>query len=573
MDKTTLSRPVRRRTFFLGASASLAIAAGSTMLIGQSSARQRVTSRQALQQALDSARSGDTFELALPDTSHVLRFIDADFSAALGFAADVDRRFGYTVLASQLALVTPRSDPSGRRGAAIMVAPQAGIAAEIFGARADSSLSRMGTDNTPVIGVALALLRGLYERGGRTAYDQLGGGTVRFDDTRGIYGQMSAWLLQSHTRLAGQGHLRNLREKSQSACDTCVLMPGNIGPDKRFGLEASPDVFRIRPVSPGDTTVRLAQRSDGGFRTGDIIVLTSADTYRSGRNIRWSDMNVNEVTAIDGDTLRLMHPVPESYGDGSMLRCVRGNWSDPLGNPVEFAKYAGIDGLTLSNVSTDGRGIMGLGASWKCSYRYRLGPETYSGHTANFNAWTRIDMAGEIKYKVCDIAYGSQDFEFRSDCVNNEDLNFVAHAFGERARRGKVDIRYRAPRQSKKAALTTNSAVDVDFVVDIDQPLATPVNVTSSREHQTSGGSLSGVIRTSPAAKYGVLVWDAGAEVGDPFVIDNLQIVGRPSVASIFASKRGIGLSVDVRSISVDTPPKIDQGQGRIRMGSVRMIG
>ncbi|WP_205518091.1 hypothetical protein [Sphingorhabdus sp. Alg239-R122] len=417
---------------------------------------------------------------------------------------------------------------------------------EMFGGKADSSLSVSGTDNQPKIQAALDLLH------------FLGGGELWFEDESNIYGVNSPFLMRSHIHICGHGHIRNMLTTQAASGSTCCFLMGNYSGADTHSIFAEPSsaFIDIEDMPVGNSNVTLSNAGDASkISVGDVVILMSEGTWLtgSGTNRKRADyLNTREVVGISGNELTLHRPTTMPFDGTAKLLVPSGTVTDPVGNKAGFVKRSSIKGLTFSHrPNNSNRGIMAFGAAFQCELDIRTGPDTASMLISNLFVESHFKCRGTVTRKVIDAAYGCEDYsvDIVADKVTNDPI--AAVLVGERSMGGYGRIAVNNPFQTTGQTMSLSDGINHCFEIDLNSPNCNGIVIGGTPYHYPSGNRITGQIRCR--ANYHVHVADEGGQIAEMNDIE-VRTLETPIVAPAFASNTVRDVPVKVRVIGNNVP-------------------
>jgi len=230
--------------------------------------------------------------------------------------------------------------------------------------------------------------------------------------------------VRSYSNWFGDGEIRNTNTAGN--IHSAVLMAGGFNP-AYFGAfnpnVASYTQYPIDAVNSGRTVTTSTVADANNFVAGDLVWVSTVKTWVGNAGDYPVTAHLSEVVSVDANTgvIVIDTPISEAMSDlyGGVQIC-NAQESEPtavqdlLGNPMEFCKYATIDGISIN--APYGAALT-RGGMYKCDFKFK---DIRAKNAIFANAFVNTSVRAQTvtaSRKACDIAGFSSSFYISIDSL------------------------------------------------------------------------------------------------------------------------------------------------------------
>ena len=227
--------------------------------------------------------------------------------------------------------------------------------------------------------------------------------------------------VRSYSRWFGEGEIKNTNTAGN--INSAVLMAGSFNPVyfRPYNTNVTGYThYPINAVNSGRTITTTTASNAGNFSAGDLVWVSTITTWVGSAGDYPITAHLSEVVSANASTgdVVLDTPISEEMADlyGSLRVCKAedANISDIKGNPLEFCKYATIDGISIT--APDGAALT-RGGMYKCDFNFK---DVRAKNAIFANAFVNTSVRAQTvtaSRKACDIAGFSGSFYIGIDSL------------------------------------------------------------------------------------------------------------------------------------------------------------
>ena len=280
---------------------------------------------------------------------------------------------------------------------------------------------------------------------------------LNFPDEGSFINTTAPVYVRSNSNWTGNGEIRNTNA-STGLSGVCIMAGGfnpvHFGPYNLYNEETNPTgkkaytQYPINAVNSGRTLTTSTASHAGNFATGDLVWVSTVKTWVGNAGDYPVTAHLSEVVSADNTTgvIVIDTPITEAmsdlYGGVQVCNAQEAAVLDQLDNPMEFCKYAKIDGISLTS---DNSSAMARGGMYKCDFKFK---DIRATNAIFANAFVNTTVKAQtvtVTRKLCDIAAYSNQFYVEIDSAIYDgsiaESNLPAFSrVGECSRNGTIEV-------------------------------------------------------------------------------------------------------------------------------------